>query len=99
MSDARLPASVPEDDARLTDFVDVQTDENSDEATTVPAEATPPESAEATPPEPAEATSPEPAEATSRWVPDGAVCAGCETMAERLWLDGDVFVCSACKDW
>ncbi|WP_227132579.1 DUF7573 domain-containing protein [Halorubellus salinus] len=40
-----------------------------------------------------------PAASTSRFEPDGAACASCGEVVERLWLaDGDD-VCEACKPW
>lgn len=41
----------------------------------------------------------EPAVTTARWTVDGAVCAVCETAANRLWNDDGEFVCRDCKDW
>lgn len=41
----------------------------------------------------------QPAAATYRWDAGGLDCAGCGESVERLWRDGDEFVCEACKEW
>ncbi|KAB1187394.1 MULTISPECIES: zinc ribbon domain-containing protein [Haloferax] len=37
--------------------------------------------------------------ATYRWTPTGTTCPQCGDTVEKTWLDGDEYVCSACKDW
>lgn len=42
-----------------------------------------------------------PAVSTSRYEPDGAACAACGDVVERLWVadDDGGDVCAACKPW
>lgn len=37
--------------------------------------------------------------ATYRWTPTGTECPQCGESVEQTWLDGDEYVCSACKNW
>ncbi|MFB6096848.1 MAG: hypothetical protein ABEJ74_05630 [Haloferacaceae archaeon] len=46
-----------------------------------------------------EPSSVDPAVATYRWSPDGAVCEACGETVDRRWLDGESYVCAACKEW
>lgn len=77
---------MPEEDARLTDFLDGG--ETADEGR------------EREPGAGRDGDAPAgPAASTSRWVPDGAACSGCGADVGRLWRDDGELVCSDCKEW
>ena len=80
---------MPDDDARLTDFVGREPEPEPEEVSVEPAQS----------PVEIDEQSVEPAEATSRWESGGTECTECENTTERLWRDGGTFVCLACKDW
>jgi len=41
----------------------------------------------------------EPVGATSRWRAGADACEACGERVERLWNDGDAWVCSDCMEW
>ncbi|WP_435334883.1 DUF7573 domain-containing protein [Haloarchaeobius sp. TZWWS8] len=41
----------------------------------------------------------QPAVTTYRWSPEGRNCAACSATVQRLWRDGNEFVCPDCKEW
>jgi hypothetical protein len=93
---------VPDEDARITDFLPGE-----DDSEQVPGEA----EDEQDPPEreadddecdvgeePDESDTVDPAEPTATWRADGA-CEACGATVERRWRDDGALVCVDCKGW